>query len=94
MPRESFALKVKGSSPFFAKIQGSGGCVQQLSATIHKLMEKGALRDDAGPDSSSLEDNMLNASEDYRRVMTALGWGESWTEQKEARGYNLEGSYH
>ena len=40
--------------------------------TIRKLMEKGALRGEADPDPNSLEDNVLNISEDYCRVMTTL----------------------
>ena len=40
--------------------------------TIRKLMERGALRGEEDPDPSSLEDNLLNLSEDYCRVMTTL----------------------
>ena len=40
--------------------------------TIRKLMERGALRGEENPDPSSLEDNLLNLSEDYCRVMTTL----------------------
>jgi len=40
--------------------------------TICKLMEKGALRGVADPDPSTLEDNVLNVSEDYCRVMSTL----------------------
>lgn len=40
--------------------------------TIRKLMERGALRGESDTDPSSLEDNVLNLSEDYCRVMTTL----------------------
>jgi len=40
--------------------------------TIRKLMEKGALRGVVDPDPSTLEDNVLNVSEDYCRVMSTL----------------------
>lgn len=40
--------------------------------TIRKLMELGALRGESDPDPNSLEDNVLNISEDYCRVMTTL----------------------
>ena len=40
--------------------------------TIRKLMERGALRGESDPDPNSLEDNVLNLSEDYCRVMTTL----------------------
>ncbi len=40
--------------------------------TIRKLMEKGALKGVKDPDPNSLEDNVLNISEDYCRVMTTL----------------------
>lgn len=40
--------------------------------TIRKLMVAGALRGEADPDPNSLEDNVLNISEDYCRVMTTL----------------------
>ena len=40
--------------------------------TIRKLMERGVLRGEEDPDPSSLEDNLLNLSEDYCRVMTTL----------------------
>ncbi len=40
--------------------------------TIRKLMEQGALKGGSDPDPNSLEDNVLNISEDYCRVMTTL----------------------
>jgi hypothetical protein len=40
--------------------------------TIRKLMEKGALKGRSDPDPNSLEDNVLNISEDYCRVMATL----------------------
>ena len=40
--------------------------------TIRKLMEKGALRGEADPDPTRLEDNVLNLSETYCRVFTTL----------------------
>lgn len=40
--------------------------------TIRKLMEKGALRGAKDPDPNSLEDNVLNISLDYCRIMTTL----------------------
>lgn len=40
--------------------------------TIRKLMEKGALRGEADPDPTRLEDNVLNLSETYCRVFATL----------------------
>lgn len=40
--------------------------------SIRKLMEKGALKGRSDPDPASLEDNVLDISEDYCRVMTTL----------------------
>ena len=40
--------------------------------TIRKLMERGVLKGVRDPDPNSLEDNILNVSEDYCRVMTTL----------------------
>ena len=40
--------------------------------TIRKLMEAGALKGQSDPDPDNLEDNVLNISEDYCRVMTTL----------------------
>ena len=40
--------------------------------TIRKLMEKGALKGRSDPDPNSLEDNVLDVSEDYCRIMTTL----------------------
>ncbi len=40
--------------------------------TIRKLMERGALTGRSDPDPDSLEDNVLNVSEEYCRVMTTL----------------------
>ena len=40
--------------------------------TIRKLMERGALKGYSDPDPNSLEDNVINVSEDYCRVMTTL----------------------
>ena len=40
--------------------------------TIRKLMERGALCGEEDPDPSRLEDNVINVSEDYCRVMTTL----------------------
>ena len=40
--------------------------------TIRKLMEAGALKGQSDPNPDSLEDNVLNISEDYCRVMTTL----------------------
>ena len=40
--------------------------------TIRKLMERGVLNGYSDPDPNSLEDNVLNVSEDYCRVMTTL----------------------
>jgi len=40
--------------------------------TIRKLMEMGALRGEEDPDPNRLDDNVLNVSEDYCRVMTTL----------------------
>ena len=40
--------------------------------TIRKLMERGSLRGKSDPDPDSLDDNVLNLSETYCRVMTTL----------------------
>ena len=40
--------------------------------TIRKLMERGALKGFSDPDPDSLEDNVLNVSEDFCRVLTLL----------------------
>ena len=40
--------------------------------TIRKLMERGALTGYSDPDPNSLEDNIINVSEDYCRAMTTL----------------------
>lgn len=40
--------------------------------SIRKLMEAGALKGRSDPDPNSLEDNVLDISEDYCRVMTTL----------------------
>ena len=40
--------------------------------TIRKRMERGALRGRSDPDPDSLEDNVLNISEEYCRVMATL----------------------
>ena len=40
--------------------------------TIKKLMERGALAGEADPDPTRLDDNILNVSYDYCRVMTTL----------------------
>lgn len=40
--------------------------------TIRTLMERGALKGRSDPDPNSLEDNVLNISEEYCRVMTTL----------------------
>ncbi len=45
---------------------------ENYQPTIRKLMECGALRGESDPDPSSLEDNVLNLSETYCRVMTTL----------------------
>lgn len=40
--------------------------------TIRKLMERGALAGEADPDPTRLDDNILNVSYDYCRIMTTL----------------------
>ena len=40
--------------------------------TIRKLMEQGALKGRSDPDPETLEDNVLDVSEEYCRVMTTL----------------------
>lgn len=40
--------------------------------TIRKLMEQGALKGRSDPDPNSLEDNLLDVSEEYCRIMTTL----------------------
>ena len=49
-----------------------GGVADSYKATIRKLMERGALRGRSDPDQDSLEDNVLNISEEYCRVMATL----------------------
>ena len=49
-----------------------GGVADSYKATIRKLMERGALRGRSDPDPDSLEDNLLNISEEYCRVMATL----------------------
>lgn len=49
-----------------------GDVADSYKPTIRKLMERGALRGHSDPDPDSLEDNILNVSEDYCRVMTTL----------------------
>jgi len=45
---------------------------EHYRSTIGKLMERGALRGESGPDPNSLEDNVLNLNETYCRIMTTL----------------------
>ena len=40
--------------------------------TIRKLMEAGALLGEEDPDPNSIEDNVINVSETYCRIMTTL----------------------
>ena len=49
-----------------------GDVADSYKATIRKLMERGALRGRSDPDPDSLEDNVLNISEEYCRVMATL----------------------
>ena len=49
-----------------------GDVADSYKATIQKLMERGALRGRSDPDPDSLEDNVLNISEEYCRVMATL----------------------
>lgn len=49
-----------------------GDVADSYKPTIRKLMERGALKGVSDPDPDSLEDNVLNISEDYCRVMTTL----------------------
>ena len=49
-----------------------GKLADGYKATIRKLMERGALRGRSDPDPDSLEDNVLNISEEYCRVMATL----------------------
>ena len=49
-----------------------GKLADGYKATIRKLMERGALRGRSDPDQDSLEDNVLNISEEYCRVMATL----------------------
>ena len=49
-----------------------GDVADSYKATIRKLMERGALRGRSDPDPDSLEDNILNISEEYCRVMATL----------------------
>ena len=49
-----------------------GDVADSYKATIRKLMERGALRGRSDPDQDSLEDNVLNISEEYCRVMATL----------------------
>lgn len=49
-----------------------GDVADSYKPTIRKLMERGALVGRSDPDPNSLEDNVLNISEEYCRVMTTL----------------------
>lgn len=49
-----------------------GDVPSSYKPAIQHLMEKGALVGYSNPDPNSLEDNVLNVSEDYCRVMTTL----------------------
>ena len=49
-----------------------GDVADSYQPTIRKLMERGALKGRSDPDPNSLEDNVLNISEEYCRVMTTL----------------------
>ena len=49
-----------------------GDVADSYKPTIRKLMERGALKGHSDPDPNSLEDNVLNVSEDYCRVMATL----------------------
>ena len=49
-----------------------GDVADSYKATIRKLMERGALRGRSDPDPDGLEDNILNISEEYCRVMATL----------------------
>lgn len=49
-----------------------GNVPKGYQPTIRKLMERGALRGVKDPDPGSIEDNILNISEDYCRVMVTL----------------------
>ncbi len=49
-----------------------GDVADSYKPTIRKLMERGALKGHKDPDPNSLEDNVLNISEDYCRVMATL----------------------
>ena len=49
-----------------------GDVADSYKTTIRKLMERGALRGRSDPDPDSLEDNVLNISEEYCRVMATL----------------------
>ena len=49
-----------------------GDVADGYKTTIRKLMERGALRGRSDPDPDSLEDNVLNISEEYCRVMATL----------------------
>lgn len=52
--------------------QRLGDVADSYKPTIRKLMERGALKGHSDPDPNSLEDNILNVSEDFCRVMTTL----------------------
>ena len=45
---------------------------ENYRAVIRTLMERGALTGRADPDPENLEDNILDLSEDYCRVMSTL----------------------
>ena len=49
-----------------------GDVADSYKPTIRKLMEQGALVGRSDPDPDSLEDNVLNISEEYCRVMATL----------------------
>ena len=49
-----------------------GDVADSYKPTIQKLMERGALKGHSDPNPNSLEDNVLNISEEYCRVMATL----------------------
>ena len=55
-----------------------GDVPESYRPTIYKLMESGDLKGRSDPDPDSLEDNVLDVSEDFCRIMTTLDRRGCW----------------
>ena len=69
IPASGVQEKEDDDMKYYAKL---ADVPKSYQPTIRKLMERGWLKGVADPDPNSLEDNVLNISEDYCRVMTTL----------------------